>query len=339
MSPSLAVYRPVVRFRLNGRDYDLDERTARIRIEATIPDPLQVHWVEIDGRRWPPRQAFEVATTISRAEFTSHIALRNLRKLGFQTSDFGSTGAAPTDRHAAIPPESSRSATPQAAATAFTALDSFLQSAPFTGMVAALEAALIGADRKASMAVALESPFNSALIENALIVRERIGVFDSVIHASVITQVIPLILDEGEHLTKRPSLGAGNDNDRLYDLETDRRLAEFKLSSWKGSDGMRQRGLFADVVGLSLDTSDRRKQVFVVGDLPVKFLTTSRRNAAKTLSKAAMRLRIPDLLDNTITVSQFTKASGVEVIDLTTLLPGLRGEEPVWRYQGDPPPG
>ena len=47
---------------------------------------------------------------------------------------------------------------------------------------------------------------------------------------------------------------------------------------------MRQRGLFADVVGLSLDTTGRRRQVFVVGELPVRFLRTSRRNAAKTLS-------------------------------------------------------
>lgn len=37
---------------------------------------------------------------------------------------------------------------------------------------------------------------------------------------------------------------------RVFDLETTHRVAEFKLSSWKGHDGARQRGLFADVVGL-----------------------------------------------------------------------------------------
>jgi hypothetical protein len=52
-------------------------------------------------------------------------------------------------------------------------------------------------------------------------VRERIGVLDSVIHGCVITQVIPLILESDEHLTKRPSLGAGNDADRpmVYSLK------------------------------------------------------------------------------------------------------------------------
>lgn len=87
---------------------------------------------------------------------------------------------------------------------------------------------------------------------------------------------------------------------------------------------MRQRGLFADVVGLSLDTTGRRRQVFVVGELPVRFLRTSRRNAAKTLSKAAIKLRTPDGLNASTTVSEFTAAAAIEIIDLRTLLPRLR---------------
>jgi hypothetical protein len=71
-----------------------------------------------------------------------------------------------------------------------------------------------------------------------------------------------------------PFPGAGSDPNRNYDIETTRRVAEFKLSSWKGHDSMRQRGLFADVVGLSLDTTGRRRQVYVVGELPVRFLTS-----------------------------------------------------------------
>jgi hypothetical protein len=87
---------------------------------------------------------------------------------------------------------------------------------------------------------------------------------------------------------------------------------------------MRQRGLFADVVGLSLDETDRRRQVYVVGDLPVRFLTQSRRNAARTLSKAAIRLRAPDGLSENMTVAEYTEHARVEVVDLTSLLPGLR---------------
>jgi hypothetical protein len=51
--------------------------------------------------------------------------------------------------------------------------------------------------------------------------------------AAVITQVLSLILEEDEKVLKRPSLGASNDPDRMYDLETTHRVAEFKLSSWK----------------------------------------------------------------------------------------------------------
>ena len=119
----------------------------------------------------------------------------------------------------------------------------------------------------------------------ALVVRERVGILDTLIHAAVITHVIPRILDDGEQLLRRPSLGAGNDPTRVFDLETTNRVAEFKLSSWKGADGMRQRGLFADVVGLSLDKTGRRRQVFVVGELPVRFLNHSNRNAAKRFRK------------------------------------------------------
>lgn len=283
--------------------------------------------MEIDGHRWPPRQAFETATGIPRSEFTSHIALRNLRKLGFTTSEFGATAiqTTATSQPGARKPMTTRpTSSTDTASAAFSALDAFLQAAPFTDLVIELEAALLNADQARARQIATGTPFNADLVENALVVRERVGVLDSVIHACVITQVIPLILESDEHLTKRPSLGAGNDADRLYDLETNKRIAEFKLSSWKGGDGMRQRGLFADVVGLSLDTSGRKKQVFVVGDLPVKFLTTSRRNALKTLSKAAIRLRTPRLLNDTVTVSDYTAASGIEVIDLTSLIPGLR---------------
>ena len=210
------------------------------------------------------------------------------------------------------------------AATAFNRLDTFLTATSFTAAVASLEDQLYGANLMTAQAVMDASGFDEDLVDSALIIRERIGMIDTLIHAAVITRTLPLILEPDEVIKKRPSLGAGNDPDRNYDLETTHRVAEFKLSSWKGHDGMRQRGLFADVVGLSLDPTGRRRQVYVVGALPVRFLTRSRRNAAKTLSKAALKLRTPQGLDENTTVSEYTKAANVEVIDLTTLLPKLR---------------
>jgi hypothetical protein len=207
---------------------------------------------------------------------------------------------------------------------AFRRLDAFLRSSPLTSVLADLEAALVGADQDRASAVSIASGFDEGLVDSALVVRQRVGQLDTLIHAAVITQVIPRILEPGETVLKRPSLGAGNDADRVYDLETTRRIAEFKLSSWKGADGMRQRGLFADVVGLSLDETGRRRVMYVVGELPVRFLKTSRRNASKTLSKAALRLRTPPGLTPGVTVSEFTSASAIEVVNLTSILPRLR---------------
>lgn len=84
---------------------------------------------------------------------------------------------------------------------------------------------------------------------------------------------------------------------------------------------MRQRRLFADVVGLLLDATLRCRQVYVADELPVRVLTISRRNAAKTLSMAALRLRTPHGLADDATVDECTRTADIEVIDLTILVP------------------
>lgn len=311
-------------FVLNGRSYSLDAATVRDRVSGVEPDPIRTHWVEIDGRRFPPKQAFRVATGLNREPFISHYAIRLFQRLGFSTSDIPGaeeiTRQMPAVAAAAPPP----SLSDESAVEAFRRLDGFMSTNALTSTLARLEASLVGAGQGDCSRVAVESGFDEDLVDAALVVRERVGMLDTLIHAAVITQTLPLVLEENEHVLKRPSLGAGNDPDRVFDLETNLRVAEFKLSSWKGSDGMRQRGLFADVVGLSLDETGRRRQVFVVGELPVRFLTQSKRNAAKTLSKAAIRLRTPAGMADEMTVAEYTRQAGVEVIDLTTLLPGLR---------------
>lgn len=309
-------------FVLNGTRHSLDAETVRARVPAVPPDEVRTHWVEIDGRRWPPKQAFRVATGLVNEPFISHFAIGVFRRLGFATSPLPSESSANTEKSPR--PQSQPALTDADSLAAYQRLDRFLATAPLSEALASLEASLEGADRAGAQAALAASSFDDELIDSALVVRERVGILDTLIHAAVITHVIPLILDDDEQVLKRPSLGAGNDPGRVFDLETTNRVAEFKLSSWKGADGMRQRGLFADVVGLSLDETKRRRQMYVVGDLPVRFLTSSKRNAAKTLSKAAIRLRTPDGLSEDMTVAEYTKRARVEVVDLTTFLPGLR---------------
>lgn len=317
-------------FVLNGRPRELSAATVRARVLPTPPDPVRTHWVEIDGRRWPPKQAFRTAMGFSDEPFISHFAIRVFRRLGFTTSSLpdesleGASSSTLPEHDPSQAGSGTASLTDEDAALAFRRLDAFLAAAPLTAVLADLEERLLNADRHTAGTVALSSGFDEDLVDSALIVRERVGMLDTLIHAAVITQVLPLILEEGETLLKRPSLGAGNDSDRIFDLETTHRVAEFKLSSWKGADGARQRSLFADVVGLSLDESDRRREMYVVGSLPVRFLTSSKRNAVKTLSKAALRVRQPVGMTEAMTVSDFTVASHVQVVDLIGLLSRLR---------------
>lgn len=310
-------------FVLNGRTHSLDEATVRTRVPAVPADPIRTHWVEIEGRRWPPKQAFRVATGLTDEPFISHFALRIFHRLGFTTSPIpsGEMSEAPGQQGS----EPTGALDQVAAIDAFRQLDSFMSANALTATLYRLESRLAGADRDEARAIAIDSGFDEDLVDSALIVRERVGMLDTLIHAAVITQALPLILEEGEVVTNRPSLGAGNDPGRLFDLETNIRVAEFKLSSWKGADSARQRSLFADIVGLALAPPGRRRQVYVVGELPARFLTASRRNAARTLSKSALRLRAPEAgITDDVTVSDFTRSAGIEVIDLAKLLPGLR---------------
>lgn len=311
-------------FRLNGRTITLDAATVRTRVRGWPPDPIRTHWIQIDDQRWPPKQAFRIATGLTDEPFISHFAIRVFRKLGFETSSLpqetGDLAPAPAPPAAAI----SSADDQRQAVEAFLQLDGFMSRHPLTATLAGLEAELASANRVDAIRVAVASGFQESLLDAALVVRERVGMLDTLIHAAVITQVLPMILDDDEVLINRPSLGAGNDPGRVYDLETNKRVAEFKVSSWKGRDSMRQRGLFADVAGLSLDDSGRRRQVFVVGQRPVDFLTKSNRNALQTLAKSSLRLRTPPGMTETMTVRSFTEAASIEIIDLRSLLPGLR---------------
>jgi hypothetical protein len=66
-----------------------------------------------------------------------------------------------------------------------------------------------------------------------------------VIHALGILLCLPHIL-EPEETIEYVSLGAGNTG-RAFDLETNKRIAEFKFSRWQGgAEAIRQNSLFKD---------------------------------------------------------------------------------------------
>jgi hypothetical protein len=85
---------------------------------------------------------------------------------------------------------------------------------------------------------------------------------------------------EPDETLRRPSLAAGNDPSRPYDVETDQRIAEFKLAQWGGNDAMRKRHVFKDLVHLAADSSGRRPELYVLGQQPRRFLSETRSSAA-----------------------------------------------------------
>ena len=211
---------------------------------------------------------------------------------------------------------------------AFAKLAAFLQGGRLTGVVSDLEHVLDGTDAQAAAAAATEAGLDSDLLEAALLVRRDVGRLNDLIHAAAVSLALPELLEPGERIAKRPSLAAGNDPGRPFDLETDRRVAEFKLGVWSatGSDAMRKRGVFKDLVHLAAAGSDRRAELYVVGPKPLRFLRQSRSTAGWALNRGADSTR--ELFTArfgplAMPVREFTAGPGshVHLVDLTDFLP------------------
>jgi hypothetical protein len=322
-----------VRFTVSGYVLELDPVSARARLAGHPPEPIQVHWVELDGQRWPPKQALEVISGLQRSSYISHQALGVLRSLGFETSEWRATPrvSAAGDVAAVISAE----VLPQDAATlrvqlreAVEVLADFMGSQSLTTRISTLEQQLLGASLDEVVGIVEVAGVSRDTLKAALTVRSTMGRLNDVVHATVIALSLPRILEPGEAVSNRPSLAAGNDPSRKFDLETTHRVAEFKVSVWRGADAMRKRGAFADLVNLALDDSDKKKQLFVVGDQPKHFLVTSTSPAKWGLSKssAILRHRFEDQWGSLeIPISDFRAGPGsaVEIIDLNTVIPDL----------------
>lgn len=92
---------------------------------------------------------------------------------------------------------------------------------------------------------------------------------------------------------------------------------------------MRKRTVFADLVALAMDPRPLRKQLFVVGVLPGRFLNGSRSPAQRVLerSQQSLRERFAEAYGTqAISVADFRMgpACDVEIVDLLQLLPQLR---------------
>jgi hypothetical protein len=211
-------------------------------------------------------------------------------------------------------------------ASALKAVGTFLDRAPLTGSIAKIEGALENSTQTDVRALLDDAGVTAELFESALIVRERIGRINDVVHATAILLALPDLLEPGEVLA-RPSLGAGNDKSRPYDLETNRRVAEFKLARWRGKDAMRKRQTFKDLVHLAAEESDREAELYILGDMPIHFLKTSKSKASWGLDRSPPIRKLFEERFGSLemAIADFTNGPGahVKIIDLEERLPDL----------------
>ena len=95
-------------------------------------------------------------------------------------------------------------------------------------------------------------------------IKRLAGEIHVVIHALGILLCLPHILKTGE-IVESVSLGAGNTG-KAFDLETNRRIAEFKFIRWQGGAEMiRQNALFKDFYLMAEHSTHKEKYLYVLG--------------------------------------------------------------------------
>ena len=192
--------------------------------------------------------------------------------------------------------------------------------------IASLEGDLAGKNGEAAATVVAAHGLTPATFSASLVIREELGKLSDLIHATGIALALPHLLEPGEVL-KTPSLAAGNDPGRLYDVETNVRAAEFKFARWtNGGNGGREKDLFKDLVLLTQASRSLRAEIYVRGPRPARFLA-GQASARKQLKGSQPVLAVFDaqVSDPELSVAAYVSANAqhVRVIDLEHAVPSV----------------
>jgi hypothetical protein len=198
-----------------------------------------------------------------------------------------------------------------------------------SGLLREVAAELYGADADAADGVAASAGFTPKLLSEAFTLRRHLGRLNDLIHAAAMTMALPHILEPDEVVSQRPWLAANGDPAHAFDLETDRRVADFRLAVWTGKDATRKRALFQGLVHLAALPAERRPELYVAGEAPLDFLRGSRSNAAWALNRgpeSTKSLYLERFEDLGMSIRDFTAnlAAHVRLIDLGGVLPPMQ---------------
>lgn len=207
---------------------------------------------------------------------------------------------------------------------ALTLLEALTKSTGTTAWIGGLEGRLKGANGDQVGSLLESDGIGAGTLDAAIQIKRMAGRINVLVHAIGILNALPYILEPGE-IVESLSLGAGNTG-KDHDLETDRRIAEFKFITWRGADTIRQNSLFADLFNLASNPTTRAKYLYVVGrDIPMRFLE-NRRALNSVLKDAPLAARFKAAHDDRyLTVRDYyaTVKDQVKIVDLVGVVPGL----------------
>lgn len=160
-------------------------------------------------------------------------------------------------------------------ANAFKAMDVF-QGISLTESLSRMEKDIVGHGIADMTAFCDVRGIDNTLMASAVSIKKLAGQINTMIHAAGILCALPHLLEPGEKV-QSVSLGAGNTG-RKFDLETNRRIAEFKFIDWRGgAESIRQNGIFKDFFELAEYDTRKKKHLYVIGtEYPLRFLNSGR---------------------------------------------------------------
>ena len=117
---------------------------------------------------------------------------------------------------------------------------------------------------------------DSKLLVSAFEIKKLTSQINISIHAIGMLAALPHLINDDEYI-EYLSLGAGNTGHK-FDLETDKRIAEFKFISWQGgAEAIRQNSLFKDFYELAEHETHKERYLYVLGiAIPLKFFNGHR---------------------------------------------------------------
>jgi len=195
-----------------------------------------------------------------------------------------------------------------------------------THTLAELETSVRGKDLNSYVQLITAGNANSDVLAAASFMKHVAGQINVVIHALGILLCLPHLLEKDEKI-EYVSLGAGNTG-RAFDLETNKRIAEFKFIRWQGGpESIRQNSIFKDFYLMAEDISTKHKYLYVLDTKhPLKFF-----NGGRALSSVLSRnVKLQNDFKNRYgsrfrTVREYYdfRKGNVVLQDVAKLVPGL----------------